>query len=102
MERFTIHRVLVRSTLKKIRIKEFADRKLVIQEVFSMPKNTLIRSGRRKKKKDKLQFLDFIIIYVYMLAAGLQAKGIHCYFDIKPAWRGFANMDVCNHAHFLF
>jgi len=37
MERFTIHRALVRSTLKKIRIKEFTDRKLVIQEVFSMP-----------------------------------------------------------------
>ena len=85
MERFTINRALVRSTLKKIRIQEFTDRKLIIQEVFSMPKNTLMRSGRRKEKKDELQFLDFIIIYMYTLAVGLQAKGIHHYFDMKPA-----------------
>ena len=85
-----------------MRMKEFALRLLIIKESFSIPKNTLMRSERRKAKEDELQFHDLRVIYTYTLEGDCGVIDTQRYFDYKTAWGRFANVNVSNHAHFPF
>ena len=60
-------------------MKEFALKLLIIKESFSIPKNTLMKSERRKAKEDKLQFHDLRVIHAYTLEGDCRVIDTQCY-----------------------
>lgn len=67
MGRVISHRVHVRIILKGQRMKEFTHRLFIIIEFLSRSKNISIRSGEKKIRNHKPQFLDLMIIHAYMV-----------------------------------